>query len=308
MVLSRILGADSDGEEFPPSFAMQSVSAVKTQHRPFLIFMSGPMGVGKSYVLSQLHQRGIFPLEKFVKIDPDMLKSELPEMAGYLQHDSELAATNLHRESTQMSDVLFEHSLMNHKNILVDGSLRDSEWYQTLFKRIQKDFPHYVLCIMYVSASSTTIKDRAHKRAIKTNRTIPTHLLQESIDQVPLSVQALCQLTEYTFEITNDDGQPMTLKLWPSKNGDFHDDDCINKSELSWHAFRRIWHCSPEQWTTAQESSNNEPSQPLLCQMMEQLSCPIQGTKEFQCAKTIWGKAYPSFCPRCTLFADRQCT
>jgi hypothetical protein len=116
MVLSRILGADSDGEEFPPSFAMQSVSAVKTQHRPFLIFMSGPMGVGKSYVLSQLHQRGIFPLEKFVKIDPDMLKSELPEMAGYLQHDSELAATNLHRESTQMSDVLFEHSLMNHKN------------------------------------------------------------------------------------------------------------------------------------------------------------------------------------------------
>jgi hypothetical protein len=305
MVLSRILEAYCDeGEEFSP-FAMESLSTF-TPHRPFLVFMSGPMGVGKSYVLTQLHQRGIFPLEKCVKIDPDMLKCELPEMAGYLQHDSESAATKLHRESTLMSDVLFEQSLMNNRNILVDGSLRDADWYQTLFKRIRTEFPHYMLSIMYVSASSQTIKDRAHQRAVKTDRTVPERLLQESIDQVPLSLQALSPLTEYTFEITNDDGQPMTLKQWPSKDGGDGIDN--HKSELSWQAFRRIWHPSSEEGAIAKEETKDGSSLPLLCQMMEKLSCPIQSVNEFQCAKTIWGKAYPSFCPRCTLFSDHQCT
>ena len=317
MVLARILEADSeeddddvkDDEDSTPS-AVESPRALKTHQRPFLVFMSGPMGVGKSYVLSQLHQKGIFPLQKFVKIDPDMLKSELPEMAGYLQHDSDSAATKLHRESTQMSDVLFEHSLMKHRNVLVDGSLRDTDWYQTLFERIRKEFPHYLLCILYVSASTETIKDRAHQRAAMTDRTVPDDLLQESIEQVPRSVETLSPLTDYTFEITNDDGQPMTLRQWPSKNHgrkeDGGDDDNNNnnndnrKSEPSWKEFGQIW-----QRPSKGEKEGKEER--FFCHMMEHLSCPIQSEKEFESAKNIWGKAYPSFCPRCTLSSDHQC-
>ena len=43
--------------------------------RPWIVFTAGPMGVGKSYVLTQLYQRKLFPLDRFIKIDPDMLKS-----------------------------------------------------------------------------------------------------------------------------------------------------------------------------------------------------------------------------------------
>jgi Zeta toxin len=306
-VLSRILEADSD-QDNDSATALESDVALKSHKRPFLVFTAGSMGAGKSYVLSQLHQKEIFPLQKFVKIDPDMLKSELPEMAGYLQHDSESAATKLHRESTQMSDVLFEHSLMKNRNILVDGSLRDTEWYQHLFQRLRNEFPQYMLCILYISASPQTIKDRAHERAKKSDRTVPEDVLQESIEQVPRSVQILCPLTDHTFEITNDDDQPMALKEWVA-NDEASRDDNIDKSEKSWNYFGQIWQRPSRPQEVKEENEHEKESlQHLFCHMMEHLSCPIRSKKEFECAKSIWGKAYPSFCPRCTLSSDQQCT
>ena len=122
LVLSRVLDiVNGNGETAGDVETVSTAtSSENTSQRPFLVYTAGPMGVGKSFVLSQLHQRGqIFPLETFVKIDPDMLKSELPEISGYLQHDSDTAATKLHKESTQMSDVLFEYSLAANRNILV---------------------------------------------------------------------------------------------------------------------------------------------------------------------------------------------
>ena len=87
----------------------------------------------KGYVLSSLYQSELFPLDTFLIIDPDKLKTELPEMSGYLKADASTAATKVHRESTQMADILLEYALMNQCNVLVDGSLRDVEYYKNLF-------------------------------------------------------------------------------------------------------------------------------------------------------------------------------
>ena len=128
------------------------------------------MGVGKGYVLTKLHERGLFPLDDYVKIDPDMLKSELPEMAGFLQADRASAATKLHRESTQMGDVLLEHALAHHCNILVDGSLRDVNYYQQLFDRIHEQFPRYRIALLHVTADREVVRERARQRAERTGR------------------------------------------------------------------------------------------------------------------------------------------
>ena len=85
------------------------------------------MGAGKSHALLTLHGAGRFPLDAFVKVDPDMLKAELPEFKGYLAEDSASAATKLHRESTQMADVLFEHALIHGRDLLVE---RDKPLYK----------------------------------------------------------------------------------------------------------------------------------------------------------------------------------
>mmetsp|Transcript_11701 Transcript_11701/g.21286 ORF Transcript_11701/g.21286 Transcript_11701/m.21286 type:complete len:396 (-) Transcript_11701:99-1286(-) len=275
-VLKNVIQAVEKSRAIPPN----------NNERPWIVFTAGPMGVGKSYVLSQLHQRDCFPLGGFMKIDPDMIKSELPEVAGYLQRDPETAATKLHRESTQISDVLFEYSLLSNHNILVDGSLRDRNWYTQLLDRLRKEFPRYRLAIMYVNATSETIHNRAEVRAEKTGRAVPKDLLQESIDQVPISVSTLSPLTDVTFEISNDDGKPMILKK-------MHGND---RESMTWEDFRAVWH-SPEQ-----EKDDSAPTE-ILCHMMAHCN----KANEHEAANIIWKSSYPSFCPRCTIAADEQC-
>ena len=142
------------------------------------------MAAGKSYALLQLFKRGLFPMKTFVNIDPDKLKSELPEMPGYLQADAESAATKLHRESTQMSEVLFEYALQQSQRMIVDGSLRDVAWYKALFARLRKELPHYRIAIIHVKADREVIYRRAENRAKKTGRVVPRSVLDESIAQV----------------------------------------------------------------------------------------------------------------------------
>ena len=151
------------------------------------------MGVGKGYVLSSLYNSNLFPLDNFLKIDPDMLKTELPEMSGYLQVDPATAATKVHRESTQMADILLEHALLDRSNILVDGSLRDVDYYRQLFQRIRQDYD-YRIAILLVTAEPDVIHKRARDRAEKTGRAVPEELINESIQQVPQSVKELTPL------------------------------------------------------------------------------------------------------------------
>jgi hypothetical protein len=59
-ILSRVVSAAAD----VPS----------QQGKPWIVFSAGAMGVGKGYVLSTLYKSGLFPMDGFLKIDPDKLK------------------------------------------------------------------------------------------------------------------------------------------------------------------------------------------------------------------------------------------
>ena len=45
-----------------------------------------------------LGERGIFPLDSFVRVDPDRLRRELPEMQAYVQRDPVTAGLLTHKE------------------------------------------------------------------------------------------------------------------------------------------------------------------------------------------------------------------
>ena len=47
------------------------------------------------------------------------------------------------------------------QNVLVDGSLRDAEWYRHYFDRIRKDFPVVKIAIIQVSAPREAVFQRA---------------------------------------------------------------------------------------------------------------------------------------------------
>jgi len=294
---------------------------------PWLVFTAGPMGVGKGYVLTQLSRAGVFPLKSFIKIDPDMLKSELPEMAGYLQADKSTAATKLHRESTQMSDVLFEHALRRGLPILIDGSLRDVDWYKQLFHRIREEYPTYRIGILHVTADPDVIRKRAVERAKYSNgRVVPKELIEESIEQVPKSVEELSQYADAVHVIANNDDQPLELLL--SKAGSRltdasgQDTTCsegqVEKEEMgSWTAFAKSWKqteqsdeqksvpCGTADAASAASASGDNPL--LLLRQSCDLSKLWVDEEAQTAAKNFWGAAYPNFCPRCCLACDCQC-
>ena len=278
---------------------------VMPTRRPWIIFSAGSMGVGKGYVLSKLNERGLFPLDQLLHIDPDMIKTELPEMSGYLHKDAASAATKVHRESTQMADILLEHALQSRLPTLVDGSLRDVDYYRSLMKRIRQEFPEYQLAILHVTASPEIIRSRAQSRAQKTGRAVPEKLLEESIEQVPKSVAALSPYVDVSYTISNEDNQPIQLVKTRHGDKDVDKDD----EDTSWKDFRDTWFCNIDECSEMKKEmlrrlpSWHENQCPGVCKM----SLCWKDKKCIQDIKTIFSSAYPSFCPGCTLGGDTQC-
>ena len=293
-ILSRVVQHQSEiGKKDP-------LDEAKSTRRPWLVFSAGPMGVGKSYVLSKLHSIGYFPLDQFLNIDPDMIKSEIPEFAGYLRENPETAATMLHAESTQMADILFQYALSSSLDMLVDGSLRDVEWYTYLISnQLRIDYPNYRIAILHVTAHPDTIRERARQRATISGRAVPIELLEESIEQVPKSVQRLAPLVDATYTISNNEDEPM--RLLPMNHGD----GCSSVSsppEMRWSDFAKSWQ-SDDTASSPDTRMMQECEHVMKCNMINAWTDKAKHAS----AKTIWGGAYPNFCPRCTLACDNNC-
>jgi ribosome-binding ATPase YchF (GTP1/OBG family) len=68
-----------------------------------------------------------------------------------------------------------------NKNVWVDGSLRDAEWYDRVFKQIRRQHPHYSIAIIYVYASAETVFARARKRGEETGRFVAEEEILDSM-------------------------------------------------------------------------------------------------------------------------------
>lgn len=59
------------------------------------------------------------------------------------------------------SEILTLAALQAGKNVLVDGSLRDSDWYQKYFKNLRDEFPSLKIGIIHVTAPREAVLQRA---------------------------------------------------------------------------------------------------------------------------------------------------
>ncbi|CAB9529203.1 Zeta toxin [Seminavis robusta] len=179
-----------------------------TPTEPWLVFTGGAMGAGKSYTMRRLVENGQFPLIAFITVDPDMIRRQLPEYHVYCESNPELAGTLTHKESGYIAEILTLAGLQSGKNVMVDGSLRNAEWYKTYFKRLRSDFPILRLAIIHVTAPREAIFQRAAERALVTGRVVPTAVLEEAIEQVPRSMKILAPLVNYHVDLNNAPGAP----------------------------------------------------------------------------------------------------
>ncbi|KAL3917456.1 MAG: hypothetical protein SGILL_004704 [Bacillariaceae sp.] len=202
-----------------------NVGTVPTQ--PWIVFTAGAMGAGKSHTMNVLVQKERFPLHAFVMVDPDEIRRLLPEFHMYVNENPELAGELTNKEAGFIAEILTLAALQGGKNVMQDGSLRDSDWYQTYFERLRGDFPKVRQAIIHVTAPREAVFQRAESRAKMTGRVVPRELLETAMEQVPRSVDILAPLVDYYAEISNP--------------ADSEDVILVKPKDSSWEQFGRTW-------------------------------------------------------------------
>ncbi|CAK9048564.1 unnamed protein product [Durusdinium trenchii] len=189
------------------------VQRTTEQARPRLVFTCGAMGVGKGYALGWLSNRGIFPLEDIVHIDPDHFKQVMPEWSSYVEHgkklkDPSIPGNRCHRESCYMQEIALEESLKRQQHIWVDGSLRNAEWFVNVFSGIRERYPAYQIAIFKITAPEEIIRNRVCRRAQQTGRSIPEATLKASLAAVERSVLTLMPHADFIASMDNSEKSP----------------------------------------------------------------------------------------------------
>ena len=127
------------------------------------------MGSGKSYTIKQLHAYDRFPLETFITVDPDEIRRLLPEFEKYLDFNPEMAGEHTRKEAGFLAEMLTQIALKNGRNVLVDGSLKDAEWYHDYFHLLKKDYEEFGLKIgiLHVTAPREAVFERARVSSLR---------------------------------------------------------------------------------------------------------------------------------------------
>mmetsp|Transcript_144687 Transcript_144687/g.255159 ORF Transcript_144687/g.255159 Transcript_144687/m.255159 type:complete len:260 (-) Transcript_144687:28-807(-) len=203
---------------------------------PWIVFTAGAMGAGKSHAIGWLHDQEYFPLEAFVTSDPDQIRDMLPETATYNLRDSSTCGFRTQKEANYISEILTETALQQGKNIIVDGSLRDYEWYDQYFKTLRRRYPGLKIGIIHVHASPNVVLKRAAARAKVTGRAVPSKIIMESIEQLPISLNVLVPQTDFFAKLRNEGSTPELMEPADMTWDDFQD-NWAQECPIPWDAF-----------------------------------------------------------------------
>lgn len=200
VIIKEFLNAEVSDAEFDMS--------CQAPTDPWIVFTAGAMGAGKSHAINWLHDHDYFPLDAFVTSDPDQIRDMLPETREYNLKDSDTCGERTQKEANYIAEILTETALQEGKNIIVDGSLRDHEWYDQYFKKLRRRYPGLKIAIIHVHASPDVVRKRAAARAKVTGRAVPSEVIMESINQLPISLKVLVPQTDFFAKLQNEGPSP----------------------------------------------------------------------------------------------------
>ena len=130
----------------------------------WIVFSAGAMGAGKTWTVKLLHEKGRFPLHQFVTVDPDAIRHQLPEYGTYVKLCPDRAGDLTRKESGMIAEILVKVALEQGRNVLVDGSLRNSSWYLKYFEWLRSEYKNIRIAIFHVTAPRHVILSRAAVR------------------------------------------------------------------------------------------------------------------------------------------------
>ena len=97
-------------------------------------------------------------------VDPDEIRRLLPEFELYLDHSPEMAGEHTRKEAGFIAEILTQIALVAGRNVLVDGSLNDSDWYRNYFNILRRDYGNgnnLRIGILHITAPREAVFERA---------------------------------------------------------------------------------------------------------------------------------------------------
>lgn len=190
-----------------------------------IIFTGGCYGSGKSHVLKELHKHSKINLDNYIFIDPDQLRSFLPEYSVLLNTDPWNAGLKTNKEVFFISELIKYHALFNKYPVIYDSSLKDYEWVSKHFEWLYSQFEDIKICIIHVYASWIHVLERNLIRAEQTKRCIPLRFIKNAYDLSIKSNEHLKDIVDLNIVIKNDSDDELNEQL---KNLKSIDDQLLN--------------------------------------------------------------------------------
>ena len=177
---------------------------------PKIIFTGGCYGAGKGHTMRYLHNIGKINLDNYVCADPDKIRILFPEYDLLINTNKDNMGIITNKEAGYIVELIEYYALENNYNIIIDGSLKDHEWYIQHFQMIKKNFPQFEIIIIFVMSDLETILNRNCFRCESTQRCIPLQLITDTFDKIDDAYQNYLGIIQKCYKIRNykDDTDP----------------------------------------------------------------------------------------------------
>lgn len=146
---------------------------------------SGKTTLRKSLVQRELKKRGI----EAALIDPDELKTYIPEYKELLKTDPKRAAGLVHRESCDIGALVLKRLVRERKSFVLEGTMARTGRYVRLVERLRK--AGYKIEVYVADVPLWIAKRRAVERSRRTGRTVPKRVIEITHQLVPETLEAI---------------------------------------------------------------------------------------------------------------------
>ncbi|ARA97841.1 zeta toxin family protein [Geobacillus thermodenitrificans] len=181
----------------------QAPSPPKTE-RPIAILIGGGTASGKTMmrktvIEKQLAEEGV----QAIIVDPDDIKTYIPEYHSLQKTHPNDAARLVHQESRDISNLLLKQLIRHRKHFIYEGTMARTRAYKQLMKKLKK--AGYKVHIYIVDIPLELAKQRAKERAKMTGRKIPYQVIENTHKLVPRTFQAIKDFADRYYVYDNQD-------------------------------------------------------------------------------------------------------
>jgi predicted kinase len=188
--------------------------------------------------MKRLSAKSLFPLEAYVVVDPDEIRSHFPEYRLYTQLVPERAGELTQREAGYVAEIATAAALRHGYNVLVDGSLRDYRWYREYFARLHAEYKSLRIAVLHITAPRESVFERAANRARDTGWVVPLETIEKLIEHVPISVKKLAPLVDFFCKLNNSCHASEKDNCGSGGSGG---EVKMMTEGITWDAFRENW-------------------------------------------------------------------